>query len=355
MADYDLTIVGGGPSGSACAIVAAQAGMRVLVIEKAVFPREKVCGDCVNPRCWPLLDRLGAAEEVLRQPHSKLKEVQFLGITGRPLRFSLDQGQRGEIAIKRSLLDRVLLNQAKAVGADVHEDTTLHALDASAEGWRLNQRWNTRLLVAADGRNSTVAHLLGIAPAPFRERVGLQAHLPGQNRFTSKVVMRLLEHGYCGIASVSDQELNLCLVSTPEKIPALKAWAEREFSLATSQSWRTITPLSRDPLPALHGKLLLVGDAARVVEPFTGEGIYYALATGIAAADAIIADDLSRYPQEHRRIYRGKLWVNRLAKYAVLNPLIASGLLAFAPKGVMRFLTSKVVPLSPMAPGPATN
>jgi len=67
----------------------------------------------------------------------------------------------------------------------------------------------------------------------------------------------------------------------------LRRWAERQFQLPADQGWRTITPLTRSPVPSAHENLFFVGDAARVVEPFTGEGIYYALRSGELAADAV--------------------------------------------------------------------
>src|SRR4051812_11588533 len=65
----DVAIVGGGPAGSACAFFCARAGLRTVLVERETFPREKVCGDCLNPSCWPVLERLGVAEAVRRLPH----------------------------------------------------------------------------------------------------------------------------------------------------------------------------------------------------------------------------------------------------------------------------------------------
>ena len=93
--------------------------------------------------------------------------------------------------------------------------------------------------------------------------------------------------------------------------------------------------------------MLLVGDAARVVEPFTGEGIYYALRSGELAAAAIGAQDSWRYAAAHRRLYAGRLWINLLARTAVLYPRLATSLLRLVPndKWVLGLLTTKVVRL----------
>jgi flavin-dependent dehydrogenase len=157
--------------------------------------------------------------------------------------------------------------------------------------------------------------------------------------------MRLLPFGYCGVADVGGGEINVCLVARSRDLDRLKAWAHERFSLAPDQAWRSIAPLARAPLPPAQERLLLIGDAARVVEPFTGEGIYYALATGALAADAIIRGDLASYAREHRQLYRGRLWVNELAKAAVLHPVIASRVLRLA-RGwpqLLGALTAKVV------------
>ena len=339
---HDVAIVGAGPAGSACAALCAQAGLRTLLIERSVFPRDKVCGDCVNPACWPILDRLGVSGRVLAQPHSQLSAVEFVGMNGSATRVPLP---RGKIAITRRLLDDVLRARAVECGAELREGATVTAI---SRGWQIETdagAFSAKTLVAADGRNSTVARLLGLQPAAMRDRIAVQTHLPAPAGFGEKVALHFLPHGYAGVASVGGGQLNLCLVARAPHLDGIKAWAARSFALPADPAWRTITPLSRRDIPPAHGDLLLVGDAARVVEPFTGEGIYYALATGALAAEQILAGDLQGYADGHARLYRGRLWINRLARAAVLSPQLASFALGFARMrpGLLRFLTAKVV------------
>jgi geranylgeranyl reductase family protein len=353
---FDVAIVGAGPAGSTCAAFCAAAGLHTVIIEREKFPREKVCGDCLNLACWPVLRRLGLLEKLHNLPHGKLDAVEFISIAGRKVSVELPCEGEGEIAVKRSLFDNLLLARARELGVAVHEGSTVTALSkTAARNWKIdivNQTIAARVLVGADGRNSTVARLRNLLPMPARERVALQAHIPLPRNFGNRVVLQFLAEGYSGQAPVNKHELNLCLVGTPPTISSLRKWAERNFEITPAQPWRTITPLTRAPVPSTHENLFFIGDAARVVEPFTGDGIYYALRSGELAANAINKivcgqdrqSPLREFARASDGMFRGRLWINRLARTAVLWPRFASSLLPFAPlhPAVLRFLTNKI-------------
>ncbi|MDQ2918777.1 MAG: hypothetical protein M3R10_02725, partial [Verrucomicrobiota bacterium] len=214
-------------------------------------------------------------------------------------------------------------------------------------GWRIKvgaDSITTRALVAADGRNSTIARLLGLLPRIEKERVALQTHLPLPKDFGERVVLQFLPEGYSGQAPVGNNELNLCLVGKPKSIPALRAWAEKQFGVSQQHNWRTITPLRRAAISPAHKNLFFVGDTARVVEPFTGEGIFYALRSGELAAKSL-AENRDDYASAHEKLYRGRLWINRMARTAVLSPRFTSLLLRSGMMNarLLRVLTAKVV------------
>src|SRR6478752_2093113 len=125
---FDVAIVGGGPAGSSCAAFCAMAGLQSLVLDREKFPREKVCGDCLNPSCWPVLERLELAERVRDLPHSKLCSVEFISINGHEVTMDLPSGPDGEISVKRSLFDNLLLTRAAELGANIREQTTVTGL-----------------------------------------------------------------------------------------------------------------------------------------------------------------------------------------------------------------------------------
>jgi geranylgeranyl reductase family protein len=357
----DVAIVGGGPAGSTCAAFCAAAGLRTVLFEREKFPREKVCGDCINPACWPVLRRLAVLERVRVLPYGKLDRVEFIAIGGQKVIVDLPRGDESEIAIKRSLFDNLLLNRARELGAEIHEQSIVTALGKTAwHNWKIDiggQSIEARVLVGADGRNSTVARLCNLLPRPARERVALQAHIPLPRDFGNRVVLQFLPEGYSGQAPVNETELNLCLVGTPPTISSLRKWAERHFEIGSEQPWRTITPLTRAPIPSTQENLFFIGDAARVVEPFTGEGIYYALRSGELATNAIVnvvrGQDRQRTLREFCRapadMYRGRLWINRLARAAVLSPRIASSFVHVAriQPSILRLLTRKIVADTP--------
>ncbi len=356
---FDVAIVGSGPAGAACAGFCAQAGLRVLVLERENFPREKVCGDCLNPACWPVLRRLGVAERVGGLPHGELHAVDFVGVDGNRVTIPLPANGDREIAVKRSSFDHLLMNRARELGTEIREGTTVTSVSVPTthtEPWQITTPGGelaARFLVGADGRNSSVARFCGVLPRIEKERVAIQTHLPLPSDFGQCVVLQFRPEGYSGQAPVGEDQLNLCLVSTAPRLPAIRHWAEETFGLSPTHSWRTITPLSRAPISTTTPGLFLVGDAARVIEPLTGEGIYYAIQSGEMAADAIeriirghdAQDVAAEYQRQHVELYRGRLWVNRLARQAVLHPRIASAALKlshFQP-ALLQFLTARIV------------
>jgi len=353
---FDVAIVGGGPAGSSCAAFCAAAGLRTLVLDREKFPREKVCGDCLNPSCWPVFERLEIAARLRAMPHSKLSSVEFIAIDGRKVIVDFPSDTDFEISVKRSLFDDLLLRRAREVGSDVHEQTTATGLGKN-DHWKVEtasgEFFQARILIGADGRNSTVARLCNLFPASERERVALQAHVPRPRDFGERVVLQFLPEGYSGQAPVNETQLNLCLVGTPPTISTLRKWAERQFDVPANQPWRTITPLTRSPIPSAHENLFFIGDAARVVEPFTGEGIYYALRSGELAANAIAKilrgydrnSALRDFGRAYAQMYRGRLWINRLSRAAVLRPRLGSFFIHIAQihPSILKLLTAKIV------------
>jgi geranylgeranyl reductase family protein len=343
---YDAIIVGAGPAGAVCAAVLATAGRRVLLLDRARFPRDKVCGDCLNPAVWPIIDRLGLRERLLALPHTAVREISYHGIGGTDIRFRMSHAS--EIVVKRRDLDALLVARAVEAGAEFQDGVSVSRI---APGWEVGTDsgiFHASVVIAADGRNSAVARLAGRLPAAARERIAIQCHCPRPAWHGDAVRMMFYPGGYGGTARPGGEDINLCLVAAPDRLAQVQAMATCEFDLPPDTEWRTVSPLARaDASDIASDGLFLIGDAARVVEPFTGEGIYYAMRSGELAAEALVSADnaAEAYRRAHREMYRGRLWINRLARLAGRHPWVTSRALKVMQlwSAPLRILTEYVV------------
>ncbi len=351
---HDILIVGAGPAGSIAAAHLAAAGLQVLVLEKSRFPRHKVCGDCLNPLAWPILQRLDLHERILALPHARADAVEFLGSGGQRIHIPATADSHGELMIARRDLDQLLITRAIELGATFRDGVTLTRIERTADQWTLATSAGTftvPIVLAADGRNSTVARQTGRLGRARHDRVAIQTHAPLASDLGNTIRMIFHADGYGGLARIDEAQMNICLVARTPRLAALRTHAQSAFDLPPNTDWRSITPLTRAvSAPLAADGLFLLGDAARVVEPFTGEGITYAMRSGELAASALLEhpDPIAAalaYTRSQAAMVRGRLWVNQLARQASLHPRLTSHLLGIlrrypAPLG---FLTRKVV------------
>ena len=335
MKEYDLIIVGAGPAGSACATLCAEKGLSVLMIDSSRFPRDKVCGDCLNPAVWPVLDRLGVAQQVRELPHSSVPAIRFSVTGGEMIELPLSQGH-GEVVVRRREFDALLVERAQEQGVIFQDGTTITSVQRLRTCWEVTSSQgvigSASQIVAADGRNSTVARYLRMLAAPRREdRIGLQTHIPHPAGYDGALEMHLYRNGYGGIADLGNGIANLCLVSNAGAMRNLRKEAEVRYQVSSAIAWRSISPISR-PSPRRVAKdgIYLCGDAARVVEPFTGEGISFALRSGSLLAKVLTSrreysqgDQEKIYIRAHNELYQGKLGVNQLTRFLSQNPRLA--------------------------------
>lgn len=350
---WDAAVLGGGPAGSVAAAFAAGRGLKVVVIEREVFPRHKVCGDCLNPRSQPVLERLGVAAGVHGMSIPVLA-VEFVANSGPPAIVDLPAG--AERVVRRSQLDGLLLNAAASAGARILNGSPLTGIrEVPGGGWVLStaagDEVRSRCVVVADGRNSTACRLLHLGPPPQSRRVAVQAHVWLPDYPADRIRLRLMPHGYCGMAPLGGGWVNVCVVSTPESLTTAREECRRENGVAEDVRWHSVAPLERPDIDAspLAG-MFLAGDAARVLEPFTGEGIALALETGELAAEAAARhldglESAAWYRRRHSAAYRRTRWVNRLTRAAVTSPRFGSTLVATGARfpAILRWLTARVI------------
>jgi flavin-dependent dehydrogenase len=301
---WDLLIVGAGPAGSAAACRAATLGLRTLLIDRAAFPRGKVCGGCLSPLGLAAVDSIGLGSDV-RNASVALRSL-CLSASGRMSRLPL----RGGVAISRESLDTLLLQHAGRSGALVLESTVarLAANDASQAVASLRRggeetRVRAARVLVADGLGGSFLPKDDIwAPtiAP-RSRIGLGARLDDDLARRSLpygvISMHCVRSGYVGMVRLRDGTIDLAAAIDPDALRRAESPAHAVNALLREAN------ASVDPVPfdavfhgtglltrhrrAANGAVMVAGDAASYVEPFTGEGMSWALTSGIAAAELV--------------------------------------------------------------------
>ena len=351
---YDVIIAGAGPAGSACATLLAREGLSILLIDKSKFPRDKICGDCINPASWKYFDLLGVSEAFRRLDLRIIESIRITNLSGKEIVIkALTNSARPFFAIRRSILDNLLLQNAMREGSEFLEETTF--LDANLEdAWHVLVRHNNGIesyrcdyLVGADGRNSTVANKIGAwsrskPSVVSQKRIGIQWHSDFQSGIGSEVRLYTMKDGYFGIVNVDDQNSNIAMVTNPNVArKALDNFTEfieeSIFSNPTTRRYakhlephnEVVMTFPINPVRRYwrKSKSFLAGDARQTVEPFTGEGVSFALEDGIRTARQILGSYQERVPSFTQP--QGNFWVNRVASPVLRNHKFAESLVAF--------------------------
>jgi flavin-dependent dehydrogenase len=349
----------------------ARADIDVLVLERARFPRDKPCAEYVSPQAsrifadMGVLDRIEAAGAaqlagmVVRSPGGASFRGDFRGSHG--FHGFRDRG----LAIRRPILDAILLDQAKSAGARVSEETQVTDVVCDGAGRvsgvearaghggspenRAPTAMSARAVVGADGLRSVISRRLGLMrSAKWPRRIAFVTHYRGVSGMGSAGEMHVERDGYLGLADVGNGETNVAVVVPvavargigSERAAFVRRWIDRHPSVAPR--FRDATPVSpvltTGPFAA-HARsawapgAALVGDAADFFDPFTGEGIYAALrgaellfpylydvvrSTSPASGDVALA----AYDRCRRSEFQGKWRLERAVGLAVGFPLL---------------------------------
>lgn len=364
----DVLIIGGGPAGAACALRLRQHGIAVTVVESRPFPRVKVCGCCLGGAGLDALSRLGL-DSWAESSGTPLRRWRG-SIGGREVELRLPRG----VAISRETLDSELLRQARAAGAEVHqpakawvESLTDDHAEVTIQDDRRRWRATVAAVVIASGLNGG-----GLGPAgsdsglrwirrphgPFG--IGFLAEPPpGRWRAADPglVAMACDDDGYVGLTTLEDGRLDVAAAlvrggsrgdAKRQPIDRIRGILDRStfgaVPLAPLSAIMATGPLRRTRL-AGRGRVLAVGDAAGYVEPFTGEGMTWALESGIAAADRIAA------PCGDDR-FLGDRWHHDLARQSYRRRLRCRGVTTLLRWGPARRVTGVALAAFPQLASP---
>lgn len=316
----DILIIGAGPAGTAAAIEASQAGLDVVVVDKATFPRTKCCGDGLTTSALRQLEQLGFDPSTVPS-WTVVEDVVISSPSGRLRTYPLPRTDGVFAAVaRRSELDHELVKLARSKGVEILEGHELKQLDqdqgcvtavvASPDGI---QPIKARFMIACDGMWSTVRKLSGIGPSDYRgdwhafrqyfKNVGPQA----QSSLTVWFEPDLLP-GYAWSFPLADGRANVGfgilrgeggkriqqmkstwqdLLERPQVRTVLGPDAQPE---EPHRAWPI--PAQLGALPLALGRILFAGDAAAVTDPMSGEGIGQAIESGRHAVANIISEGI---------------------------------------------------------------
>jgi geranylgeranyl reductase family protein len=311
---HDVIVVGAGPGGSSTAAWLAESGMDVLVVDKADFPRDKTCGDALSPMAVGLLDRLGLAAELekLAQP---VRGIRFVAPGGGTLQASLPIHARYPKhgwTVPRQTLDAALLAAAQRRGATFYGGLRVGMVRADGRGqWRVEAQGgdrrlaaDARLIVLAVGANLGLLERLHLRARRAPVSYAARAYFEGVDCNTDDLEIRfdcLPLPGYGWIFPLPEGRANIGAGSyrLASQIGSSVSGIFDGFIQSPSlqphlRLARRLSPIKGFPLRTDFHKsectapgMILVGEAAGLVNPFTGEGIDYALESGRLAAESI--------------------------------------------------------------------
>lgn len=336
-----MVVVGAGPAGSVAALCLARSGASVLLLERADLPRRKVCGGCVGPGALALLERLGVAGSLPRAGGRLFSAVEILAGSSRA---RLELGD--STAITRTTLDRLLVDAAEEAGAGVRDGTRVYGVRPTADGVEVRlsrpesseERLRTAVVVDASGLgglppvgDGVLGRVEEVAPDA---RVGVGAVFAGRgtNRTSSPApssgasrpvgdagpaegVLRMVvgRGGYVGMVTVEGGRLNVAaaldrpfLAEHGPGGAVRRILAEVRCTLPDNDpelGWKGTPALTRRPASTARTRVFRVGDAAGYVEPFTGEGIGWAVSSGILVAPFVL-DAVAGRPEAAARGWR---------------------------------------------------
>jgi len=320
---YDAIVVGAGPSGCSCALFLANAGKNVLLVDKApAFPREKVCGDAFSGKSIGVARELGVLEELPKKPHGIVRGLALVAPNGKKVSVPFPNADGMDFAgytVARIDTDDIFYKAASAnpkikvigdfavTGLLKSENGAVRGVAGTAGAEKKSVEFCARVVVGADGAASSVARLLGMPNAPMEHVYSaVRGYWEGVDGLTEDIELFFIDGvlpGYLWIFPMGGSRANVglgilssdvkpgrhpttILMDAVASHPAIASRFKNAKLDGRVGSWAI--PLGSHMKKAFGSGWALVGDAASLVNPFSGEGVGNALCSGKYAAQAIV-------------------------------------------------------------------
>lgn len=305
--EFDVVVVGAGPAGSAAALAARRAGASVLLLDRSDFPRDKACGDGIAAHALDVLDELGVTDAVAG--YAPLPALRLVGPGGGTVARALP---RPAYTVPRKVFDARLVAAAVAAGARLRRHAVRH-VEVRDDRVVLDGGLAARAVVGADGAGSVLRRALGHRPNPDRHlALAIRGYAPAPTGPPEQLIVTSAPRwpAYAWSFPIGDGRANVGYGEVLRGEPLSRAHlVDRLGTLLPGTDPATVTDLRAHHLPlSTHrpapgqGRLVLAGDALSLINPFTGEGIFYALLSGALAGAAAAGS-----PEQAARRYAATL------------------------------------------------
>ena len=333
---WDVVVVGGGPAGLAAAIVGAEQGLSVLVLERRRFPPDKACGEGILPPGVRALERLGVRPFSDATTAYRFEGIRFVQENGSATEVRLPDG--GGLGIRRTVLVEALMQRAETVGAVVQDRCAVSGVEVTRERAVIrttNGKVCARLVVAADGLHSPLRRAAGLEAAPrSRRRFALRQHYRIRP-WTDHVEVYVDRTGEGVVTPVSDHSVGVNfawedgLVEEPTIATLASRFPELQARLGDAPAISTVRgagPMTRGATRRTSDRVVLIGDAAGFVDSISGDGLSVAFNSALIfgrhlrhiLARGASRQSMSGYEREARELFRrywfvtsGMLWIAR--------------------------------------------
>lgn len=339
--EFDVIVVGGGPAGSACATFLAKSGKNVLLLDKAKFPRDKICGDGISGKSVRVLQSLDLLKDMDKSEHIKMYGVTFSSPKGVVVKIPSKPSQGGEppgFVARREVFDNVIFQNAKKHAKVMEQFNVTDLLWAGEQvvgvtgidmATRTRYSFRSKIVVGADGAASVVANKVKLDEIDeTHQLVAIRCYYKNVKQCDDTIELHFVDElipGYFWIFPLANGLANVGAGMVTRDLKAkkvnlqeatLKAIQNNKLFKERFQGAEQITPFKSWSLPVgskrrkAHGNgFILVGDAASLIDPFTGEGIGNALTSGKLAAEYINkAFEKNDFSANALKDYEDALW-----------------------------------------------